>query len=50
VEGSPDGERWEVYAVLADSPTFGEESADATCCTDAGADETAESQPVAACC
>ena len=52
VEGSPDGERWEVYAVLADSPTFGKESADATCCTDAdaGADETAESQPVAACC
>jgi len=50
VEGSPDGERWEVYAVLADSPTFGEESAGATCCTDAGADETGESQPVAACC
>lgn len=22
VEGSPDGERWEVYTVLADSPTF----------------------------
>lgn len=25
VEGSPDGERWEVYTVLADSPTFGAE-------------------------
>jgi catechol 2,3-dioxygenase-like lactoylglutathione lyase family enzyme len=23
VEGSPDGERWEIYTVLADSPTFG---------------------------
>ncbi|MGZ4446589.1 MAG: ArsI/CadI family heavy metal resistance metalloenzyme [Nocardioides sp.] len=23
VQGSPDGERWEVYTVLADSPTFG---------------------------
>ena len=50
VEGSPDGERWEVYTVLAESPTFGEESGDATCCTDAVADETADSQPVAACC
>lgn len=23
--GAPDGERWEVYTVLADSPTFGQE-------------------------
>ncbi len=31
VEGSPDGERWEVYAVLADSQTFwGEAGRDAT--------------------
>ena len=22
VEGTPDGERWEIYTVLADSPTF----------------------------
>ena len=27
---APDGERWEVYTVLADSPTFG--GADATAC------------------
>ena len=37
VEGSPDGERWEIYTVLADSPTFFAESistsADAGCCT-----------------
>ena len=36
VEGSPDGERWEVYTVLADSPTFFAEdvagSAEAGCC------------------
>ena len=50
VEGSPDGERWEVYTVLADSPTFGEECGDATCCTDAVVDETADTQPVAVCC
>ncbi len=24
VEGTPDGERWEVYTVLADSETFGD--------------------------
>jgi catechol 2,3-dioxygenase-like lactoylglutathione lyase family enzyme len=39
VEGAPNGERWEIYAVLEDSPTFGtspettdEKSADAACC------------------
>lgn len=31
VEGTPDGERWEVYTVLADSATFGAQ-ADAGCC------------------
>jgi catechol 2,3-dioxygenase-like lactoylglutathione lyase family enzyme len=29
---APDGERWEVYAVLADSPTFGAQPAEAACC------------------
>lgn len=37
VEGSPDGERWEVYTVIADSPTFFAEqigtAEDAGCCT-----------------
>ena len=33
VEGAPDGERWEVYTVLADSPTFAaESSSDDLCC------------------
>jgi catechol 2,3-dioxygenase-like lactoylglutathione lyase family enzyme len=44
VEGGPDGERWEVYTVLEDSPTFGavpsgdaseESCADAACCAPA---------------
>jgi catechol 2,3-dioxygenase-like lactoylglutathione lyase family enzyme len=30
VEGTPNGERWEVYTVLADSPTF--DAPDAVCC------------------
>jgi catechol 2,3-dioxygenase-like lactoylglutathione lyase family enzyme len=28
VEGAPNGERWEVYTVLADSPTFGTHAGD----------------------
>jgi catechol 2,3-dioxygenase-like lactoylglutathione lyase family enzyme len=33
VEGTPGGERWEVYTVLADSPTFAEVTPDGqTCC------------------
>src|SRR4051795_564249 len=32
VEGSPDGERWEIYTVLADSPTPSGEAAGAVCC------------------
>ncbi len=31
VEGAPNGERWEVYTVLADSATFAEEAAPACC-------------------
>jgi catechol 2,3-dioxygenase-like lactoylglutathione lyase family enzyme len=31
VEGAPDGERWEVYTVLADSPAFAE-AAEPACC------------------
>lgn len=35
VQGAPGGERWEVYAVLADSETFGDpagEDAECLCC------------------
>jgi len=36
VEGTPGGERWEVYTVLADSASFsGEQDAGATCCAPA---------------
>lgn len=33
VEGAPDGERWEVYTVLADSPTFAGATDESACCT-----------------
>ncbi|MDP9093963.1 MAG: VOC family protein [Actinomycetota bacterium] len=49
VEGAPNGERWEVYTVLADSATFSADQAEGTnCCgTEVGADP----QPsVTACC
>ena len=45
VEGSPDGEQWEVYTVLADSATFAAETGDACC-----GQRVDEQQPVAACC
>ena len=37
VEGTPNGERWEIYAVLEDSPTFwgqngGQSASAGTCC------------------
>ena len=47
VEGTPNGERWEIYTVLADSPTFNAPALDDTapeCCstTDARNADTAE--------
>jgi catechol 2,3-dioxygenase-like lactoylglutathione lyase family enzyme len=42
VEGTPDGERWEVYTVLADSPSFFGEPGDGPACC--GGD-TAEATP-----
>jgi catechol 2,3-dioxygenase-like lactoylglutathione lyase family enzyme len=59
---APDGERWEVYTVLADSETFGsgpkDDGDDATCCgstaqADSGTDTEAAADsrtPAAACC
>jgi catechol 2,3-dioxygenase-like lactoylglutathione lyase family enzyme len=32
VDGAPDGERWEIYTVLEDSPTFFSESCDGPAC------------------
>lgn len=51
VEGAPNGERWEIYTVLADSPTFSATAATgATCC---GTDVSEADHPAAtasACC
>ncbi len=48
VENAPNGERWEIYAVLEDSETFsGEASTDSTCC---GTAVGAEAQPTASAC
>ena len=46
VEGAPDGERWEVYTVLADSETFSAADPDESCC----ATDDATSSEAAACC
>jgi catechol 2,3-dioxygenase-like lactoylglutathione lyase family enzyme len=50
VEGAPDAERWEIYTVLADSPTFfGEPGDGPDCCADATAG-AATAEPAAVCC
>jgi hypothetical protein len=36
VRGAPDGEAWEIYTVLADSPTFYAEGHGETCCGGTG--------------
>jgi len=33
VQGTPNGEQWEIYTVLADSPTFGVAQADSAACS-----------------
>jgi catechol 2,3-dioxygenase-like lactoylglutathione lyase family enzyme len=55
VEGAPDGERWEVYTVLADSQTFFAEQADdqGDACCGGTAQATADADgkaPATACC
>jgi catechol 2,3-dioxygenase-like lactoylglutathione lyase family enzyme len=48
VEGAPNGERWEVYTVLADSATFSAEQPEgSTCC---GTEVGAGAEPSAAAC
>jgi predicted enzyme related to lactoylglutathione lyase len=49
VQGAPNGERWEIYTVLADSPTFSTDQAEGTICC--GTEVAADAQPSAtACC
>ena len=51
VEGTPNGERWEVYTVLADSPTFAEPTEDGqTCCGSPVTDRTGAAATPASCC
>ena len=46
VQGAPDGESWEIYTVLADSPTFyGDQDGTPECC---GAEPAAGSEPAEA--
>ena len=52
VEGTPGGERWEVYTVLADSRTFsGAQDAEPACCTEqATTQQAAAEQATGGCC
>jgi catechol 2,3-dioxygenase-like lactoylglutathione lyase family enzyme len=51
VEGAPDGERWEIYTVLADSPVVGGSSTDSGCsCGTATADDGEPVPSTAGCC
>jgi hypothetical protein len=50
VQGAPGGERWEVYTVLADSPTFSSATCDAPGCCPGEPPESPEAAIQAACC
>ena len=52
IPGAPDGENWEIYTVLADSPTFYAPEADSTqCCgsESSSSDDLASASPGACC-
>ena len=48
VEGSPSGERWEIYTVLEDSPTFFSEAGDGADCCSAETAAEAAAEPATA--
>lgn len=51
VQDAPSGHRWEIYTVLADSPTFSApDGAGPECCGADAAPVDATGQPAAACC
>jgi catechol 2,3-dioxygenase-like lactoylglutathione lyase family enzyme len=51
VQGAPDGESWEIYTVLADSPTFYAGDPDAPACCSTGAQAAgAAAGPAQGCC
>jgi catechol 2,3-dioxygenase-like lactoylglutathione lyase family enzyme len=50
VQGAPDGESWEIYTVLADSPTFCAESDGPECCAGTGQAAEPAASREAPCC
>ena len=50
VQGAPDGESWEVYTVLADSPTFYGEGHGPECCGGTGGHVDQAASSGSACC
>jgi catechol 2,3-dioxygenase-like lactoylglutathione lyase family enzyme len=50
VSGTPDGEAWEIYTVLADSPTPNGEADGQECCTNLLVDPSPGQTEAAACC
>jgi catechol 2,3-dioxygenase-like lactoylglutathione lyase family enzyme len=50
VQGASDGESWEIYTVLADSPTFYGEDNGPACCGGSGAEPDSADAPAAASC
>jgi hypothetical protein len=50
VQGAPDGESWEIYTVLADSPTFYAEDHGPECCGDTNVHTEEPPASAAKCC
>jgi catechol 2,3-dioxygenase-like lactoylglutathione lyase family enzyme len=50
VHGAPNGESWEIYTVLADSPTFYAEGHGPECCGETNVHSEEQPAPVAKCC
>src|SRR5499427_2957285 len=50
VQGAPDGEEWEIYTVLADSPTFDGDGRGEQCCASTGARTAETAGSAASCC
>ncbi len=50
VQSAPDGETWEFYTVLADSPTFYAEDNGEACCAGTDASQATEPATSAQCC
>ena len=49
-QGAPDGEQWEIYTVLGDSPTFYGEDDNPACCAGSGEQPAGAAAAAASCC